>query len=85
MSEQPEVLFYSDEQISDMLKNGFQLEPIFRNVVEKGTTVVLVANPENADPIVMNVYSTVDELQEADRRRETVRKRFAEKYGIDHQ
>jgi len=84
MNDQPEVLFYSDEQISDMLSHGFQLEPIFRSVVEKGSTVALVANPENDDLIVMDVFSSVEELQEADRRREKVRKQFADKFGIDY-
>lgn len=84
MSDQPEVLFYSDEQISDMLSHGFRLEPIFRSKVEQGTTVVLVANPENDDPIVVDVFSSVEELQEADRRREKVRKQFADRFGIDY-
>lgn len=83
MTEKPDVLYYSYEQISDMLNHGFNLKPIFAPIVSKGTTVVLVANPTNSDPILMDVYRTVNELEEADKRRESMKEHFRNQYGLD--
>lgn len=83
MSDKPDELYYSYEQISDMLSHGFNLKPIFESVVSQGTTVVLVANPVNSDPILMDVYKTVKELEEADKRRESMKDQFRDKYGLN--
>lgn len=83
MSDKPDVDYYSYEQISDKLSDGSNLKPIFESVVSKGTTVVLVANPVNSDPILMDVYKTVKELEEADKRRESMKDHFRDKYGLN--